>query len=367
MISIEEKKLGRRLARLILLLLNPFLAQCSAVAEDPTEVKVGAIYAMTGDWASWGKNCQQATELALAELKRDAGAPKIKLVLEDSPNAKPINALSAFKKLTDIDRVRFILGPMSPEEYAALAPLADRKGIPLLPFVSSRVAIPAAVFMWMDPETQARRIADYVASRHKSVAVLSSNQDWDVQVAQAFKRRLLERGVDVPVLEELPSDSSEVRSPIAKLSLVKVDAIFVTSYLLFPHYLKALRAAQIIRPMYGIELDQSAISSVGHMSEGLQFIAPAVPQHRFRESYKTMWGAEPDIPASQCYDSVMILRKAISAGVKDKESFATYFKSQPAYTGASGEISIQKSKTIMSTDLFEVKNGKITYLRSIGD
>jgi ABC-type branched-subunit amino acid transport system substrate-binding protein len=119
--------------------------------------------------------------------------------------------------------------------------------------------------------------------------------------------------------------------------------------------------------MYGIELDQSAISSIGHMSEGLQFIAPAVPQHRFRESYKTMWGAEPDIPASQCYDSVMILRKAISAGVKDKESFATYFKSQHAYTGASGEISIQKSKTIMSTDLFEVKNGKITYLRSIGD
>ncbi len=365
-VEVSLERLREVMRSVLLLLLFLLLAPFMARAEKPTEIKVGAIYAMTGDWASWGKNCQQGTELALAELKRDASTPKITLVLEDSPNAKPTNALSAFKKLTDIDRVQFILGPMSPEEYAAVAPVADRKGVPLMPFVSSRIVIPAAVFMWMDPETQARRIADYVALRHRSVAILSSNQDWDVQVGQAFKRRLLERGVAVPVLEEPPFDSSEVRSQIAKLSLSKVDAIFVTSYLLFSQYLKALGTAQIKLPMYGIELDQSAISSAGAVTEGLQFIRPAAPDKKFRDAYQAMWGAEPDIPASQCYDSVMILSKAVAAGVKDKESFAAYFSSRPPHAGASGLIAIQKGKTIMSTDLFEVRNGKMSYLQSIG-
>ncbi len=364
-VEVPVERLNEMMQRVLLLVASLSLAPLLARSEDRPEIKVGAIYAMTGDWASWGKNCQQGTELALAELRRDESTPRITLVLEDSPNAKPTNAVSAFKKLSDIDQVQFILGPMSLEEYAAVAPLADRKGIPLLPFVSSRIVIPAAVFMWMDPETQARRIADYVASRHRSVVVLSSNQDWDVQVGRAFRQRLLEKGIAVPVLEEAPFDSAEVRSQVTKLSSVEFDAIFVTSYLLFPQYLKALQTAHIKCPMYGIELDQSAITSAGAASEGLQFIRPAAPGSTFRAAYQAMWDAEPDIPASQCYDSVMILSKAVTAGVKDKGSFVTYFSSQAPYAGASGLISIQRGKTIMSTDLFEVKNGKMVHVTSL--
>jgi branched-chain amino acid transport system substrate-binding protein len=256
---------------------------------------------------------------------------------------------------------------MSPEEYAAVAPLADRKGIPLLPFVSSRIVIPAAAFMWMDPETEAKRIADYVASRHKSVVVLSSNQDWDVQVGQAFKQRLLEKGGAVPMLEEPPFDSPEVRTQIAKLASAKFDAIFVTSYLLFPQYVKTLRAAHINQPVYSIELDASAITAAGAAAEGLQFIRPAAPEDEFRAAFKAAWKSEPDIPASQCYDSVMILSRAIGAGVRDKSSFAAYFNSAAPFGGASGTISIRRGKTIMSTDLFEVKNGTMIRVGSLGD
>lgn len=336
-------------------------------ADNPAVVKVGAIYAMTGDWASWGKNCQQGTELALETLRRDKTAPEFELILEDSPNAKPTSALAAFGKLANLDHVKFILGPMSPEEYAAVAPVADRSGIPLLPFVSSRIEIPAAAFMWMDPETEAQRIADYVASRHKSVAILSSNQEWESKVGQTFKKRLIEKKISVPLIEEPPFDSAEVRTQIAKLSTKEFDAVFVTSYLLFSKYLKQLEAAKIKVPLYSIEIDASAISSVGAAAEGLQFIRPAAPDEKFKNAYRARWKSEPDIPASQCYDSVMILSQAVAGGVKDKTSFVAYFSSAAPFKGASGTIRIQRGRTIMSTDLFEVRNSTVLRVMSLGD
>ena len=356
----------------IIFLLSVFLVLAKlAIAaesfEDLSEIKVGAIYAMTGDWASWGKNCRQGTELALATLEKYPINRKFKVIFEDSPNAKPMNALSAFKKLVDIDRVKFILGPMSPEEYAAVAPLADRGGIPLFPFVSSRIQIPAAAFMWMDPETEAQRIADYVALRHRSVAILSSNQEWDVQVGQSFKKRLLDKGLTTPVIEEPPFDSTEVRTQIAKLATKRYDAIFISSYLLLPRYLKQLQAAKIHKPIYSIEIDSSAVAASGAAAEGLQFIRPAAPTHEFTEIYRTKWGAEPDIPATQCYDSMMILNQVVLAGVTDARAFAKYFKSAPIFNGASGRISIQGGKTVMSTDLFEVKEGRVIRAIKLGD
>jgi ABC-type branched-subunit amino acid transport system substrate-binding protein len=322
---------------------------------------------MTGEWASWGKNCQQGTQLALEERQQQNMALKFDFVLEDSPSAKAMNALNAFKKLVEIDRAKFILGPMSPEEYAAVAPLADRQGIPLIPFVSSKISIPAAAFMWMDPDTQARRIADYVAASHQSVAILSGTQEWESQVGRAFKARLLEKGGSVPIFEEPPFDSTDVRAQIAKLSKAKFDAIFITSYPLFTLYLKSISAAQIKAPIYSIEIDQAAITAAGAASEGVEFIRPVAPNDKFTQAFQARWGAAPDVPASQCYDSVMVLSKAIASGVTDKESFARYFSAAEPFEGASGKISIQRGKTVMSTDLFKVKNGKMSYLRAVGD
>ena len=320
---------------------------------------------MTGDWASWGRNCQQGTYLALAELKKHATSPVLDLILEDSPNAKAVNALTAFRKLAHADRVRFILGPMSPEEYAAIAPLADQSGIPLLPFVSSRILIPAAMFMWMDPESEARQIADYVAARHRSVAVLSSNQEWESLVGRVFKERLLEKRSAIALFEEPPFDAPDVRMEIARLKKRKVDSIFVTSYLLFSKYLKGIQAATIKAPIYGIEIDASAAAAAGTAAEGLVFIRPAAPDEKFKKAFHAAWGADPDIPASQCYDSIMVLNRAILSGVRDKASFIMHLKSFRPYHGASGTIMIDKGKTVMSTDLFRVINGAITRLEAV--
>ncbi|MBN8550769.1 MAG: ABC transporter substrate-binding protein [Deltaproteobacteria bacterium] len=340
------------------------LAPLPAWAQGSTAAKVGAIYAMSGDMASWGKNCWQGAELALLDLKERSAAPQLQLILEDSPNAKPTNAISAFRKLTDTDHVQYILGPMSPEEYAAVAPLADRAGIPLLPFVSSKIKVPAALFMWMDPETEAQRIAEYVAARHKRVLVLSSNQEWEALVGQTFKAYVTEKGLSVPLIEEPPFDSSEVRSQIAKVRQEKFDAIFITSYLLFPKYMKALSAAGIQVPLYSIELDASAIAATGGAAEGLVFIRPAAPNERFIQAFHSKWGSDPDVPASQCYDSVMILSRALAAGATNKESFSAYVKDFPKFEGASGTISVENGKTIMSTELFQVSNGAIVRLET---
>jgi ABC-type branched-subunit amino acid transport system substrate-binding protein len=129
--------------------------------------------------------------------------------------------------------------------------------------------------------------------------------------------------------------------------------------------MKGLQALDIRAPVYSIEIDASAVVSAGTASEGITFIRPAAPDDKFNQTFRAMWKVDPDIPASQCYDAIMILSRAIVAGVSDKESFATYFKSFPSYVGASGTISITNGKTLMSTDLFRVASGQIKRVQSI--
>ncbi len=347
------------------LLLSLILLPLVALAEDTEPIKIGAIYAITGDWGSWGVNCQRGTDLAVAELEKKNVPYKLERIIEDSVGAKPVNAISAFRKLVDIDHVKFVLGPMSPEEYSAIAPLADSKGIPIIPFVSFRVAIPAAFFMWVDPDTEASRIADYVAERHRKVAILSSNQEWESIVGRKFKARLEEKGSEVPLIVEPPFDAVDVKTEIAKLKAQKFDSIFITSYLLFGKYIKGIQSSKIDVPLYSIEMDASSVALGGSGSEGLVFIRPASPDKEFRDLFHQAWGAEPDIPASQCYDSVMILNRAIMSGVRDKESFIKHFKAFQPYNGVSGRISVEGGRTIMSTDLFQVNNGAIVRLGPI--
>ncbi len=79
---------------------------CEIAAGDPKEYKVGAILAMTGSGAWYGKVMSQGVLLAMDEINSKGGIDgvKLKLIVEEHESGKGPAAVSGFNKLVNIDK-----------------------------------------------------------------------------------------------------------------------------------------------------------------------------------------------------------------------------------------------------------------------
>ncbi len=95
------------------------------------EIKIGALLSLTGDWSSLGKASQSALNLAVEDvnsyLASISSGIRIKLVVEDTKLDTTI-ALEKIKGLA-ANGVRFIIGPQSSKEVAAIKKYADQNNI----------------------------------------------------------------------------------------------------------------------------------------------------------------------------------------------------------------------------------------------
>lgn len=83
----------------------------------PAQTRVGVIAPLTGDFVRYG-------ESVVAGTRRGAGA-NLSLIIEDE-GCESTKTVSAYRKLSNTDGVRFFLGPMCGSPQVALAPLLAR-------------------------------------------------------------------------------------------------------------------------------------------------------------------------------------------------------------------------------------------------
>jgi len=102
--------------------------------ESKSEVmKIGVIGTLTGVGSFHGQQEIRGVEIALDEINSNGGinGKKIKLIIEDSPG-NPEKAVSAFKKLTEINKVDFIIGDSWSSTTVVIVPIANEKKILLI-------------------------------------------------------------------------------------------------------------------------------------------------------------------------------------------------------------------------------------------
>ncbi|MCS6962184.1 MAG: ABC transporter substrate-binding protein [Deltaproteobacteria bacterium] len=91
------------LSRLILVFYNFMLIQYTIHCEIPNEVKIGVIAPLTGPGARVGEILKSAIDYFDAKMQ-PASSIKFKFIVEDT-QSKVQNAIQAFRKLTEIDKV----------------------------------------------------------------------------------------------------------------------------------------------------------------------------------------------------------------------------------------------------------------------
>jgi ABC-type branched-subunit amino acid transport system substrate-binding protein len=232
------------------------------------QIRVGVIAPFSGIMADYGEQLKKG----ILAVPHDG----IEYIFEDD-KCDNAPAIGAFKKLTELDGVHFILGPGCGAPQEAIAPLL--RGMEVV------VLVPSAASVKLHEESggnlyniqyaledEAKFLAEQMYARgHKDVALISYQNAFSKVHHDNFIKNF--KGTIVRDIIFL-KDDTEVVTEIAKLKGVKFDAIFSTDVtFLFakgPEKLKQFGFNQPIFSQYAVE-----IPAVKPMAEGITYSFPS--------------------------------------------------------------------------------------------
>src|SRR2546423_5646168 len=180
------------------MILTPFLvavmafSNCGKKPEDEI-IKIGCLVSTTGSGARWGQNSRKGIDLAAEEINAGGGVngKKIQVIYEDT-QTDPKTAVSAFRKLVDVDGVKTCIADVISSDVLAVAPIANEKNVPLIsPGASSPEITNAGDFVfrnWPSDALQGEEAAKLAFNQlgwHK-VGIFYINNEYGKGLRQVF-------------------------------------------------------------------------------------------------------------------------------------------------------------------------------------
>ena len=362
-----------KLPLLVLIILSLAFLGVSCSKKDASEIKLGIISPLTGPAASFGVSQKNGSDLAIEELNSKGGVNGKKLVAiyEDS-QVDPNKALAAFKKLTEVDKVSFVIEQGSTSEILALAPVAEKAKIILIASVASGAKITDAgdfTFRISPSDTVQGPIASDFATRKgfKKAAIIFVNNDWGSGLKEGFEKRFQENGGEVLLSESMDPATKDFRTSLTKIKSAKPDIIYIPVH---PDQagvlLQQAKELGVKAQFFGTDSfsEKSILSVAGNAAEGVVFTIPAKTAgpifDEFSKKYKAKFNTDANYIAAAAYDSVMVISKASSEGKYDPEKTKSNLYQIKGYNGASGDITFDKNGDVINKkfDLLIVKKGE---------
>jgi hypothetical protein len=335
-------------------------------------MRIAILLPLSGPRAEQGKVLLRAAKLSLE------GSPLLALDALDTGGTADGAAAAARQAIADADR--FILGPLTSSETAAVAPLAREAGIPVIAFTNdSAQAAPGLWTLGISPEQQVARLVAAASSRSNTqFASLVPDSDFGRAMAAALERALADQGLAPPTTKMhgagMPaitaavreiSDYANRRGPLeariraardtgtpegrkearelAKASIPPPPF----SVLLLGDLGEGLQEVAAVLPYF--DIDRPAVQLIGpalwadpasgsSALRGAWYAAPdAAARSAFTQAYSAEYADTPPPIADLAYDAVAVLKAAISPSGFDLGALTN-----PAgFSGADGWMSFQ--------------------------
>lgn len=352
-------------------------------AEAELNLRVGVVLPLTGDLASYGKNAKDGIELAAQELNNMAskwggGAIRVSLVFEDS-KGQPQPAVSAFQKLTTVDRVSCVIGDVASSSTLAMAPLANSKKVILMSPAASAPGITDAgdfVFrVWPSDAFEASVIGDYLEKKpYRKVGLAYVNNDYGQAMLRIINARLKNFGGVILDAEGFEQNSRDLRAQLTKLAGAAPEVILLVSYpkdsIIFLRQYAELGLHVPIVSTSSFE-DPQILKEQGKVAEGVVFSSPLpadeadVVVGNFRKAYEAKYTKKPGLVADYAYDALRILAEAAKlVGATDGESLRSGLGKIKDFRGASGLINFDANGDVVKpAGLKTVRNGEYVWLK----
>lgn len=287
-------------------------------------VKIGIITPLSGDGATYGDATQKGVKIAIAEmdsvLKRNYLT--IDLIYEDS-KLEAKEAINAYNKLVNSDKVSCILGPFGSSNVLAVAKSANQAMTPI--FSASATAddiANAGEFVYRNVPSnnkQGNTLAKYIHSDKNidisRVVIFYLNNDYGISLSKSFENYILKENEKILLKESFEPDQKDFKTSILKIKALNPSFVYLPD-----HYDEA---GLILKQSKQLGLDVIMGGGDGSYSPDLIKIADDGAEGfvltlmgtsegndklgEFNKAYNSLFGnTEPNVYSVYAYDAMML-------------------------------------------------------------
>lgn len=313
----------KRLA-LVFAIIGLIGAWSSAPARAAEPYKIGALLAMTGPGAYYGRVMSRGALLGVEEINAKGGVEgtMLELVIEDHKSGQPKEGVSGINKLANIDKVPFVLTSYSAPTLAAY-PIAAEHKILMLNGGGWSPDLVGKPYLFNN-----RMVGSYlgeVIATHmfragaRKLAMIYRNDPSGITVRDHVRPVWEKLGGSVAGVEVHELGSTDYTAQLAKIKAARPDVVATWSYGKDLGFIvKQARDLGITAPLVGIDWTPDSQAVAGAAMEGYQYASDYLDLDskepwtaRLIQDYRKKYGEPPDFYVANYYEAVYVLVELI--------------------------------------------------------
>ena len=307
----------------------------TAAAQEP--FVIGALASLTGVGETYGVPLSQSKLIAVDEINAAGGinGRMLELVVEDS-KCTANDAIIAYRRLTDVNGVKIILGTTCSGGMLGVAPIAEKDGVVLLsPSATSPDVTNAGDYIFRTAINSLLVGTDIGnalwADGARTIATITEATDYVEGVRRTAVEQFEKLGGSVVAAEIFSSEIIDFRSQLTKLFAENPDALLLgaQSEASGGTAVKQARELGYEGPIYSeiVPTGTNALTIAGEAATGLKAVVPnpdltTANGKALLEKYRQLYGVVAPWPWFQgsAYDGVYIAAECLRQTNDDQDA-----------------------------------------------
>jgi ABC-type branched-subunit amino acid transport system substrate-binding protein len=219
-------------------------AAVPAVAQAPTEIRVGATVAVTGPASAEVGHFKKMMEVWAETVNAQGGVMlkeygkrlPLKMVVYDD-TSKPPDSVRLYEKLVTEDKVHVLLGPYSSPITVAASTVAEKHQIPMIALEANSTGIFKRGFKWLtgvidDGTKWSHHYFDMLKAggKAKSIGFVIEDTPHPKEVGSGSIPKARQIGLEVKLEEYFPVATQDFTPIITKLKAANPDIVYVSAF-----------------------------------------------------------------------------------------------------------------------------------------
>lgn len=336
-------------------------------------IRIGILTPLSGDLAFLGENVVRSAELAAIDLGYQ---DKVEFIIEDAGGVgRGEEAISAYRKLVDIDKIEVIIDGMASDGTMAVTPLIDKdKVVMITPLTGGENIDNAAEYLFRNGPSDiiagTKPANDIYNLGHEKAVLLTDNAEYTTDISKHFRNKYKGK---IVFDELLDPNKKDFRTEISKFQKKDFDAIIINtaSGNSAAYIIKQLYESGNTKPIFAnfIAFNANTLKIAGTEAfEEVYIYDPEFDENTFRtknffKKYEKQYKTNPSIPfhTTGTFDAVKMIIEAVEETKYNGKEIHNYLlENIQDWQGMNGIISFdKKGNTETGFVLKQVRNGEL--------
>ena len=366
-------------------------ASTPAKPADSKDIKIGVVYELTGNTASFGTAANNGTKLAFKEINAAGGVLGKQITIVSADNkGEPSESANAMTKVISQDKVVAVVGFTTSSNGIAGSAVNEANKIPFMAAATTnpKVTVNEATgkakpytfrVCFIDP-FQGTVGANFVLKDlklKKAVVMIDNSSDYSKGLAKFFKEAFTKGGGTIAGEEAYLQKDKDFKAILTKIKGMSPEVIYLPGYYEEVGMIaKQAREMGITVPIVGgdgwdspklVEIGTAAGMNNTFFTNHYSPEDTSSASKKFVDAYKKEYGVMPDAMAVLGYDAAYVMADAIKrAGAADSAKIRDALEATKDFPAVTGATTLNASHdAVKSAVIIEMKDGKMVYKTTV--